>query len=403
MNPRIAALALILTAGPAHAQFESQGRAGAPVDSSVQAPSGGIQANLGPEVPMGQGPWVVGEVLLFSGPKLVTDPLLRDRIRARRGMLYTRSDIDADVGTLKSLASLEDAKAAVHGMPELPVPSEFAAVAASTFQVRLVYVVRERALPPALAAAPGEVKTPPAAVSGVVFTPTAYRGAGRFATPGLGLDFNASYFIGRLYGKNTFANSVRKSSYIDRLGVWILTADGKMQVQSEGDWRPAMAVGTQGVLLFRDAPQPTITTPAVSVKVSQKTTKILSDAYVVASKKIWKIRTSAGFMQGSFGDSVGHLSEYLTPEALDFYAGRRGDRSWSRSMPFVNLLYLPKPEYPLAVEFIKFNGAALNPWMLNFKLGYFLKMNFDVSYLKFNGGQEYLGTIQFRYNQFPRK
>ena len=65
-------------------------------------------------------------------------------------------------------------------------------------------------------------------------------------------------------------------------------------------------------------------------------------------------------------------------------------------------MLLPKPQYPLAVEFIKFNGAPLNPWLMNFKVGYFLHLNFDVGLLKFQGGYDLLGLLQFRFNQFPR-
>jgi hypothetical protein len=41
--------------------------------------------------------------------------------------------------------------------------------------------------------------------------------------------------------------------------------------------------------------------------------------------------------------------------------------------------------------------------MLNFKIGYFLKMNFDIAYLRFQGGYDVLGLLQFRFNQFPRR
>jgi hypothetical protein len=37
------------------------------------------------------------------------------------------------------------------------------------------------------------------------------------------------------------------------------------------------------------------------------------------------------------------------------------------------------------------------------KLGRFLHLNFDLAYLKFDGGYELLGLFQFRYNQFPSR
>ena len=92
-------------------------------------------------------------------------------------------------------------------------------------------------------------------LSGIVLMPTAYRGHGRNAI-GLGLDINAAYYIGRLYGKNSYNWTTSKKNYLDRLGIWLLSADSKMQVQTEGDWRPAMSAGVQGILKFRDSPQP---------------------------------------------------------------------------------------------------------------------------------------------------
>ncbi|MBI4678839.1 MAG: hypothetical protein HY748_14770 [Elusimicrobia bacterium] len=353
-------------------------------------------------IPIDRGPWVLGEVILFSGDKVAAEPSWRDRVRGRRGMLYTKADISNDIDSLNSLKKFDQVESLLFEMPDTPVPEEYRSVSVSTNQVRLVY--RLAVKPEPATKAPAEKSpTPPAAVSGIVLTPTAYRGAGRYTTPGMGLDFNACYFIGRLYGHNSFENSVRKTNYIDRLGVWMLSAEGKMQVQSEGRFRPAMAVGARGHLLLRDAPQPTVNTPTVSVKVSQETTRAVSDAYIAASKSIKGVRVTAGYMMGSTGDLPGQLTEFLAPQALEFYAGRKGDRTWSRSMPFASILYLPKPQYPLGVEFIKFNGASLNPMLVNFKLGYFFHLNFDVSYLRFNGGYDILGTFQFRYNHFPRR
>ncbi|MBI5881907.1 MAG: hypothetical protein HZB91_02235 [Elusimicrobia bacterium] len=349
-----------------------------------------------------QGPWVLGEVLIFSGAKVSAEPSWREKVRGHRGMLYTKADIADDVEKLVATRRFDGVEPVLFEIPGSPVPPEYASISAVPNQVRLVYRVAEKPAPPAAPQA-DKPQTPPAAVSGIIITPTAYRGAGKYTTPGMGLDFNAIYFIGRLYGHNSFENSVRKTNYIDRLGVWLLSAEGKMQIQSETRWRPAMAVGAHGHLMFRDAPQPSINTPTVSLQVNQKTTKTLSDAYVVASKNIKGVRVSAGYMMGSTGDIPAQLTEYLTPQALEFYAGRRSDRAWSRSMPFASILYLPKPAYPLGVEIIRFNGAALNPVLVNFKLGYFLKLNFDVSYLKFNGGYDVLGTFQFRYNHFPRR
>jgi len=174
-------------------------------------------------------------------------------------------------------------------------------------------------------------------------------------------------------------------------------------VQSEGPYRPAVSVGGQAMLVFRDSPQPTVAAPGVSVKVDAKNTRILTDGYFVASKKLGPIRTSAGLMQGTIGDLAGQLSEYLTPEALRFYAqDPPGTRVQSRTVPFVSAFYLIKPDYPIGVELMKFNGAARSPWLLNMRVGRFFKLNFDVAYIKYKGGYDFLGLLQFRYNHFPK-
>lgn len=361
----------------------------------------GVLGYLGTPVAFDRGPWVLGEVLFFSAGRLVSEYDWREKVRGQRGALYSKADILSDVDSLMGLGKFDTVEPALYEIKDTPVPSEFQTISVTTAQVRLVFNIKEKVQ--AASTTKPKFKTPPAAVSGVVMTPTAYRGAGRYSTPGMGLDINAAYYIGRLYGKNSFPLAPRKTNYIDRLGVWLLTADGKMQVQSETDIRPAMAVGAQGTFLFRDSPQPTINSaPSVTVKVSDKNTRLLTDGYFVMSKKFGPARTSVGVLQGTMGDIVSQLSEFLTPESLRFYAGRPGATVVSRTVPYASIFMLPKPEYPLGFEVMKFNGAPLNPWLINFKLGYFLKLNFDLAFLKYQGGYDVLGVLQFRYNHFPK-
>ena len=329
----------------------------------------------------------------------MADYAWRDRVRARRGQLYTSADLQGDVQALNALGRFDGVTPYVFAIPNSPVPQEYSSISASTSTVRVVFDVVEKAT----ATVKAKIVTPPTAVSGVLLTPTAWRGAGRHVGPGMALDINAAYFIGRLYGKNSFQDSPRKTDFIDRVGLWTLTADGKMQIQSEGSVRPAVAVGGQAMLVFRDSPQPTVAAPGVSVKVDAKNTRILTDGYFVASKKFGPIRSSAGVLQGTIGDLVSQLSEYLTPEALRFYAGAPGGTEVrSRTVPFVSAFYLIKPDYPIGFELMKFNGAARNPWLLNMRVGRFFKLNFDVAYMKYQGGYEFLGLLQFRYNHFPK-
>jgi len=120
------------------------------------------------------------------------------------------------------------------------------------------------------------------------------------------------------------------------------------------------------------------------------------------SKKIFGVRSSLGYALGNNGERVALLTEFLTDQALSF-AGHPNQHATSKSTLFGSLMWLPHPNYPLAVEFMKPNGMALNPILLNFKVGYFLKLNFDLSYLRFRGGWDLLGQFQFRYTQYPRK
>ncbi len=357
-------------------------------------------AQFGNPLPPDGGPWILAETLFFSQGKVVSDYAWRDKLRGQRGQLYTATDLLYETQALKSLGVFDRITAAVYAIPNTPVPPQFATISVSTDQIRVIFDVDVKVS----SAAKPRLVTPPSAVSGLIMTPTAYRGAGRFNTPGLGLDFNAAYMIGRIYGKNNYGDSPRKTNYIDRLGLWTLTADGKMQLQSDVGWRPALAVGGQATLLFRDSPQPTINTPAVSVKIDTKSTKILTDAYVVASKNFRGVRTSVGIMQGNIGDLVANMSEFLSPEALRFYAKQPlGTIVSSRSVPFGSVFYMLKPDYPVGFEIMKFNGAANNPILINFKLGRLLRLNFDLAVLKYQGGYDLLGLFQFRYNQFPSR
>ena len=360
-------------------------------------------ASLGQSLPATGGPWVLAETLFFSGGRVLSDYAWRDKLHGIVGQLYTAQDLSGDAQTLQGLKVFSRITPTVYAIPNDPIPPQFTSISVSTNQVRVVFDVDV-----IVSSAPKtRLVTPPSAVSGLILTPTAYRGAGKFNTPGLGLDFNAAYFIGRLYGVNNYANAPSHTNYIDRLGLWLMTVDGKMQIQSDADWRPAIAVGGQTTFLFRDSPQPSVNTPTVTVQVKAKTTQILTDAYVVASKNFHGLRTSVGIMQGNFGNLAGNMTEYLSPAALEFYKQTSNFTPvgfvQSNTVPFGSMFYMLKPDYPIGFEIMKFDGAYANPMLINFKLGRFLHLNFDVAYLKFDGGYDLLGLFQFRYNQFPSR
>ena len=407
MGVRTATLIAVLAAAwatPAAAQTASPfGNPFGAAVSSAPAVSTVPAVALGQPLSASGGPWVLAETLFFSGGRVLSDYAWRDKLHGITGQLYTAADLQGDVQTLNGLKAFSRITPAVYGIPNDPIPPQFTSISISTVQVRVVFdvdVVVSSAPKPRLV-------TPPTAVSGLILTPTAYRGAGKFNTPGLGLDFNAAYVIGRLYGKNNYPNAPSHTNYLDRLGLWLMTVDGKMQLQSDVGWRPAVAVGAQTTFMFRDSPQPSVVTPTVTVQVKAKTTQILTDAYFVASKDFHGLRTSLGLMQGNFGDLAGNLTEYLSPQALQFYKQSSGftpvGSASARSVPFGSMFYMLKPDYPVGFEVMKFDGAYGNPMLIDFKLGRLLHLNFDLAYLKFDGGYDLLGVFQFRYNQFPSR
>jgi len=242
-------------------------------------------------------------------------------------------------------------------------------------------------------------------LSGIVLMPTAYRGRGRNAV-GLGLDFNAAYYIGRLYGKNNYAWTVEKKNYLDRVGLWLLSADSKMQVQTEGKWRPAMAAGVQGILKFRDGAQPTLNQPTVSTKIDSKNTDSYANAYVALTKRLHpKFLVNAGYSDGDMPKVIYGLSEFLSKEAINL---SRGSSSTTdpvvipTGMLFGGFMWLPKKDSPIGLEVMIPQGAPQSPKLFNLHLGTLLKLNFELSYLTFKGGWDLMGMFQFRYNYLPK-
>lgn len=239
-----------------------------------------------------------------------------------------------------------------------------------------------------------ETKAP---LSGIVLTPTAYRGRGKNSI-GLGLDFNAAYYIGRLYGKNTYGWTTVKTNYLDRVGLWLLIADAKMLIQTEGRWRPAVASGVQGIFKFRDAPQSALT---FTVKATGKTTDTSAAAYLVLTKRLHpKFLLSAGYSDGDMPKVLYQMSEFLSKEALNLNG--HSNPTMATGALFGGFMWLPKKDSAIGAEFIVPQGALQSPKLINLHLGTLLKLNFEISYLSFKGGWDLLGMFQFRYNYFPR-
>lgn len=237
-------------------------------------------------------------------------------------------------------------------------------------------------------------------LSGIVLTPTAYRGRGDNSI-GLGLDFNAAYYIGRLYGKNKFDWTLQKTNYIDRVGVWLLQADAKMLIQSEGKLRPAMSAGAHGIFQLRDASQPSLNQPGVSINVDSKNTNSFASAYLALSKRPHpRLILNLGYSDGDSAKIIYELSEYLSKEAMKLNGYNNPEIP--SGVFFGGFIWLLKPNYPVGVEVMIPQGAPQKPKLINIHLGALLKLNFELSYLMFEGGWDLLGMFQFRYSYFPK-
>ena len=118
-------------------------------------------------------------------------------------------------------------------------------------------------------------------LSGLVLMPTAYKSTG-INELGPALDINAAYIIGRLYGRNDYDWTMENKDYLDRIGLWLLSAEGKLLVQTEGKFRPALAAGVQGIYSLRDSSNPTLKTNQ-DLKVDAKSTNGYANVFVSAS------------------------------------------------------------------------------------------------------------------------
>lgn len=236
-------------------------------------------------------------------------------------------------------------------------------------------------------------------LSGVVLTPTAYDSKGADELRPV-LDINLAYYIGRIYGKNTYDWTTEGKKYLDRIGLWILGADGKLILQTETKWRPAMASGVQGAFIFRDSSEPQLDEDDADTAVDTDKSDTIASAFIVFTKKIKeKFILNAGYSYGTYGNFLPQLSEFLTPEALAM-SGKTGNAK-STGFIFGGLIFLLKADYPLSAEILIPQNAALNPKLINFRFGKIARMSFQLSYLFYEGGWDLLGCIQFRLNVLP--
>ena len=91
-----------------------------------------------------QPPWVVGDVAV-QGNRHVKFNVVRSQVKARKGDLYERADLDRDVQSLLGMGSFDRVAADITPLKQ-PVPAHLAEAAGSTMTVRVTFVVTEKPL-----------------------------------------------------------------------------------------------------------------------------------------------------------------------------------------------------------------------------------------------------------------
>ena len=87
-------------------------------------------------------PWVLGDVTA-AGLKNVKFSTLRAQIKARKGDLYDRPDLDKDIQALLGLGEFDRVGAEIT-LLDKPIPANFRKVAGTDREIRLTFVVKEK-------------------------------------------------------------------------------------------------------------------------------------------------------------------------------------------------------------------------------------------------------------------
>ncbi|MDE2292157.1 MAG: outer membrane protein assembly factor BamA [Elusimicrobia bacterium] len=112
---------------------------GAPKASYGTAPSTAAAGGVPPS------PWVVGE-LAIKGERHVKRSVIRAQIKARRGDLYDRTDLDRDIEAVLGLGGFERVAADITSLTDRPVPPQYSGTAPSPWEVRLTFLIEEKPL-----------------------------------------------------------------------------------------------------------------------------------------------------------------------------------------------------------------------------------------------------------------
>jgi outer membrane protein insertion porin family len=87
-------------------------------------------------------PWVIGDIKA-EGLKNVKFSVIRGQVKARKGDLYDRPDLDRDIQSLLGLGQFERVGAEI-SLLDKPVPEHFAKAAGASRQVLLTFTVKEK-------------------------------------------------------------------------------------------------------------------------------------------------------------------------------------------------------------------------------------------------------------------
>src|SRR6185369_13157090 len=106
-----------------------------PATAVSTAPAAAVASSTptaeGAEAPTPPRPWVIAEIAV-SGNRNASANSVRSEIKARKGDLYDRPDLDRDVQAILGLGQFERVSADVSATDK-PVPSNLAKVAGSPF------------------------------------------------------------------------------------------------------------------------------------------------------------------------------------------------------------------------------------------------------------------------------
>ncbi len=89
-------------------------------------------------------PWVIGAIE-FKGNRNVKASVIRSEVKARKGDLYDRPDLDRDIQNIQGLGNFDRVAADITSLGQ-PIPEHFSRVAGSSTTVKLTFYVSEKPL-----------------------------------------------------------------------------------------------------------------------------------------------------------------------------------------------------------------------------------------------------------------